>query len=375
MTAALLATGRRAVADLLRTAGPLAQGHQTSFQRVFSAASWSGLHLACLLTGFPLNHLVPDGPVVLVGGDTGASHPGRKVYGKARPWRCSTNSCTPCINSCPPPSAAAARSALPSTCTCGPATAIGTPRASVVASGRPAPITVLGLWHVGAAASRLAADGRRLSGGSASVLGGHGPHPHRARPAAGVRLQWLLLDRGFYDAQVVHWLQQAQVPFVMLLIRRGDPDQGTGTHRFFRSPTGWYDYSWTARPRAHDAATGRQRKQAALPVHIRVCVVGRPAQKPWVYACWGIAWDMVLVQQRYRRRFGIETSYRQLGQSLARTTSTDERVRLLLVGWRCWCGSIGCGYITRSGRVWPATAIAGCTRSGCSWPMSCCGCS
>src|SRR5215472_8273513 len=84
MVAAVLTTGRRTVANLLRTAGPLAQGHQTSYQRVFSAASWSSLQLACLLSDFILRHLVPDGSVCLVGDDTVESHPGRKVYGKAR---------------------------------------------------------------------------------------------------------------------------------------------------------------------------------------------------------------------------------------------------------------------------------------------------
>lgn len=84
MAAAALATGRRTVANLLRTAGPLADGHTTSYQRVLSAASWSGLRLACLLTGFVLHHLVPEGRVVLVGDDTVDGHPGRKVYGKAR---------------------------------------------------------------------------------------------------------------------------------------------------------------------------------------------------------------------------------------------------------------------------------------------------
>ncbi len=34
----------------------------------------------------------------------------------------------------------------------------------------------------------------------------------------------------------------------------------------------------------------------------------------------------------YRTRFGIETSYRQLGECLARTTSDDPVYRLLLVG-------------------------------------------
>jgi len=84
MVAAVLTTGRRTIANLLRTAGPLAPGHKTSYQRVLSAASWSGLQLACLLTAFILRYLVPDGIVCLVGDDTVESHPGRKVYGKAR---------------------------------------------------------------------------------------------------------------------------------------------------------------------------------------------------------------------------------------------------------------------------------------------------
>jgi hypothetical protein len=84
MTSAVLTTGRRTVANLLRTIAPLATGHQTSFQRVWSAASWSGLQLGCLLAGFVLAHLVPEGVVTLVGDDTVENHPGRKVYGKAR---------------------------------------------------------------------------------------------------------------------------------------------------------------------------------------------------------------------------------------------------------------------------------------------------
>jgi hypothetical protein len=84
MACALLTTGRRTIANLLRLAGPLAQGHRTSYQRVFSLASWSGLQLGCLLASLVLRYLVPGGRVTLVGDDTVESHPGRKVYGKAR---------------------------------------------------------------------------------------------------------------------------------------------------------------------------------------------------------------------------------------------------------------------------------------------------
>jgi hypothetical protein len=84
LIAALLATGRRTVANLLRTLGALATGHRTDYQRVLSRAPWSALELGCALTRFLLDHLLPDGPVVLVGDDTVDGHPGKTVYGKAR---------------------------------------------------------------------------------------------------------------------------------------------------------------------------------------------------------------------------------------------------------------------------------------------------
>jgi hypothetical protein len=84
VTAAILTHGRRTVANLLRTLGTLAAGHRTSFQRVFSDARWSGVELGCSLAAFLLRHLIPNGPVTLLGDDTVDGHNGKKVYGKAR---------------------------------------------------------------------------------------------------------------------------------------------------------------------------------------------------------------------------------------------------------------------------------------------------
>jgi hypothetical protein len=84
LAAAVLTTGRRTIANLLRTSGPLAHGHRTTFQRVVSAARWSGLALGRALAGFLLARFVPDGPVLLVGDDTVDGHKGKRVYGKAR---------------------------------------------------------------------------------------------------------------------------------------------------------------------------------------------------------------------------------------------------------------------------------------------------
>lgn len=84
LVGAVLTTGRRTVANLLRTLRHLAPGHRTDYQRVLSRAPWSGLALGCALMRLVLEHLVPDGPVCLVGDDTVDGHKGKCVYGKAR---------------------------------------------------------------------------------------------------------------------------------------------------------------------------------------------------------------------------------------------------------------------------------------------------
>ena len=84
LVGAVLTTGRRTVANLLRTLRHLAPGHPTSYRRVLSRAPWSGLDLGCALARLVLDRLVPDGPVRLVGDDTVDGHPGKTVYGKAR---------------------------------------------------------------------------------------------------------------------------------------------------------------------------------------------------------------------------------------------------------------------------------------------------
>jgi hypothetical protein len=82
LLAAILTLGGRTVSNLLRTLGPLAPGHFSSFHRVFSRCRWRGRRLARALATAILNRFLPGGPIHLVGDDTVAEHPGPKVYGK-----------------------------------------------------------------------------------------------------------------------------------------------------------------------------------------------------------------------------------------------------------------------------------------------------
>src|SRR5438309_11834459 len=70
LVGAVLTTGRRTVANLLRTLRHLAPGHPTDYRRVLSRAPWSGLALGCALVRFLLDHLLPAGPARLVGDAT-----------------------------------------------------------------------------------------------------------------------------------------------------------------------------------------------------------------------------------------------------------------------------------------------------------------
>jgi Transposase DDE domain len=149
--------------------------------------------------------------------------------------------------------------------------------------------------------------------------------------AVGLVPRLLLLDRGFYAATTIAWLQQRGLRFVMPMIRRGrsqGDDGGTGTTPFFgRTRQGWDSYTWTARPRRDG------RKQKALTVTVAVCMAARAGQAPWVFVCDGLKErSPAMIATLYRRRFRIETCYRQLGQGLAATCTRDGVYRLLLVG-------------------------------------------
>ena len=81
---ALLTTGRRTITNILRTVRHQAQGHVSSYHRVFSQRRWSAWALARMLITFLLDHVVPPGPVLLAGDDTVTEHPGPHVFGKGR---------------------------------------------------------------------------------------------------------------------------------------------------------------------------------------------------------------------------------------------------------------------------------------------------
>jgi hypothetical protein len=149
---------------------------------------------------------------------------------------------------------------------------------------------------------------------------------------AGIRPRLLLLDRGFYSVAVIRYLYRARYPFIMPVVRRGraanDPRGPSGTQVFAAANcSGWYTYTLTN--------ADKQTATVLICVHCRNWQGqrGRHGRQTLVYACWGISThNTAWVYQTYRRRFGIETSYRQLHEAHIKTSTRDPTLRLLFVG-------------------------------------------
>jgi putative transposase len=145
---------------------------------------------------------------------------------------------------------------------------------------------------------------------------------------AKIAVKMALVDREFYSAKVIAVFQARGIPFLMPAIRRGQMDGvngPTGTQRFFqRGTVGIFTHRWTA----------RKSKGPEVTVQI-ACVPRRDEDRrngPLVYVFDGISAGQVLYhRETYRRRFGIETTYRQLGEGLAKTTTKRLAWRMLLV--------------------------------------------
>jgi hypothetical protein len=150
--------------------------------------------------------------------------------------------------------------------------------------------------------------------------------------SAGVKPRLLLLDRGFYSAEVIAALKAARCPFLMPALLRGkkagDPGGPTGTRVFAAMKrSGWFDYTVTG--------------DSGVKARVSICAYcrnyrgqwGRHGRQTLVYACWGVAGhSCAWVRETYRSRFGIESSYRQMNQGRGRTSTRRPDLRLLFVG-------------------------------------------
>jgi putative transposase len=176
---------------------------------------------------------------------------------------------------------------------------------------------------------------------------------------AGLQPGLLLLDRGFYHAEIIRYLQRARRPFLMPVTCHGrdaDHPKGPSGSKVFKLMTrsGWFTHT-----------VGDAKKKGRARATVSICVKrgrvtdrhGRVKWKTWVYAYWGISPTRAdWVKRTYRKRFGIESSYRQMNQCRIRTTTRRFNVRFLYVA---------IGLLLRNLWVWLHHVVLSSPRRGC----------
>jgi hypothetical protein len=149
----------------------------------------------------------------------------------------------------------------------------------------------------------------------------------------GAKAGLVLVDRAFWTVDVIRYLQAARYPFLMPVVTRGkkagQPQGPSGTRAFqYRAKGGLASYTLVQ-------SGGRRQATVAIAVYVRYRRGrrGKRGKERLVYAYWGWAPGAArAAHELYRKRFGIETSYRQLGEAKAKTCSRSPAVRLFLVG-------------------------------------------
>jgi hypothetical protein len=149
----------------------------------------------------------------------------------------------------------------------------------------------------------------------------------------GLKVRYLLLDKAFYSVAVIKYLNAEKLNFIIPAALRGRKAKNpktppTGLRAILKKPDGRYRYTMTQ---------GR----TTTSVEVQICVAskgyvydktGKRRRKRQLYAVRNVSGSPRKIWETYRRRFGIETSYRQMNEARIKTCTRDPLQRLLFVG-------------------------------------------
>ena len=138
-----------------------------------------------------------------------------------------------------------------------------------------------------------------------------------------VKVKSLFLDRGFYCVPVIRWLQALKMPFMMPAVIQG---KSGGTRQFCRGRTSY----WTPY-RIHSQRYGYVDCQLAVVCRYSKGFRHKHGIEYLLYVVYGLNVTLGAIRTDYRKRFGIETSYRIKNHCRIRTTTKNPVVRLLFV--------------------------------------------
>jgi len=149
-----------------------------------------------------------------------------------------------------------------------------------------------------------------------------------------IKIKFLLLDKGFFSVSVIRYLKLARYGFIIPAFARGRkpkaPKPLTGLRALIKKKNGYYQHTMTGKIKGKSCST-----------QVRICVAskdyqdnktGKRCRKKLLYAIRNVRLTPTEIRETYRKRFGIETSYRQMNEARIKTCTRDPRQRLLFVG-------------------------------------------
>lgn len=173
--------------------------------------------------------------------------------------------------------------------------------------------------------------------------------------ASGVTARVVLLDKAFFSIAVMRLLQSRNTPFVIPAVIRGRKPRigvkAVGLRALRNRGAGRYAYTHEDR-----GASVRIRVVVAHKSY-RHTRTGRRRSKRLLYATWRVSGEPVSIRDLYRARFGVESSYRQLGPARPRTSTTDGVVRLLWVAVGLILRNAWVRFGSDGGRRWTLAAV------------------
>jgi hypothetical protein len=139
------------------------------------------------------------------------------------------------------------------------------------------------------------------------------------------RIRRVFLDKGFCSKPVFKVLDQHKLSYVTPIPVRG---KSGGVRSLFQGKSRKTTYTF------HSPKHGEYTVQAVIVKRYSKGRYGRHKSKWFAYAVTGLPAGILPAQvfELYRQRFGIESSYRQMNQVRARTSTRNPVIRLLLVG-------------------------------------------
>jgi putative transposase len=133
----------------------------------------------------------------------------------------------------------------------------------------------------------------------------------------GYKIRVLLLDRGFYSADIFQYLQSEGIPHIMPVKAFGKKMKELLANKNIR------DFSYTIYENGENAQEITIKRYTSR----RTAKDGKIEEKNLGFVFFGIDWSLIKIKDEYKSRFAIEASYRMRNIVRPRTSTRNPVIR------------------------------------------------